>query len=711
MKSNSVSDQTILNLLVVDSSLSDIDAIAKTLRGTGYVLEQPLHADKDTTVADFIKFKPLDLIIVRLTPGLPQLATVHKRVESEEKDIPIIAALDEPGQANPVELLRAGADNLFLLREPEHLVMVVNKELAQLRVRQQVRSYEIRLKETESRSRALMDSAQDAIAYIHEGAHIYANPAYLELFGYQSEEELEGITLMNMVVRKDQNSLKGYLRDTMKGKRLDPIPLTGLSSGGQQMPLTIRCIPTHINEEPCLQIVIKSAAEQVDPKLQQDFEQRRRELEEEFAEAQRHDALTGLYHRNYFIEHLNTLRKKNPKLDGAVVYLLLNDYRKINEDQGLEAMDQFFRELGPLIGKLTATVKGAVAARFSDAAFALFYPKAAEAEEFSNHLVRQVGEHTTHAANRLVSSSASAGICPIRSDYQSALQIISHADRACDDARKRGPGQVAVYSPRISGKNPEEESTIELVREALARERLKLNYQAIANFQDGSEQRYKIYLQIRDGGGQKVSVTSVVPVAERAGLMGQLDRWSISSALEALTTRYQESGKAASLFVRISDNSVTDREFPGWLAKQLRDTGLPADTLVMEVAEDLAERRFKEVKALRQNLKKLGSGFALTHFGGKSHSERILKAMVPDYAKLDISLIEKLARAKDEESREAMSTITDLTQELKVRVIAADMSNPNQMTNIWQFGVTLMQGDMVHEPSDKMDFDFAEFSG
>lgn len=705
-----MSDQTILNLLVVDSSLSDIEAIARTLRNAGYVLEQPLQADKDNQVTDFIKFKPLDLIIVRLTAGLPELGSVHQRLAAEEKDIPLLVALDEPGQVNPVDLLRAGADNLFLLNQPEHLVLVVNKELAQLRIRQQVRSYEIRLKETESRSRALMDSAQDAIAYIHEGAHIYANPAYLELFGYQSEEELEGITLINMVIRSDQNGLKGYLRDTMKGKRLEPIALTGLTNAGDEMPITIRCIPTHINEEPCLQIVINTSAGQVDPRLEQDFEQRKRELEAEFAEAQSRDLLTGLYHRTHFINYLNDLRKKHPKAGGSLLYMLLNDYRKINQDQGLEPLDQLLRDLGPLITKLSSSVKGCVTARFSDAVFVLYYP-ADDAEDFAKHLARQVSEHSSHAAGQLVSSHVSVGICPIRPDHNNALQIIDHADRACEDARQRGPNQVAIYTPRVSAKNPEEESTAELVRDALRQRRLSLCYQAIANFQDGSEERYKVYLQLKDGTGQKVSLGTIVPAAEKFGLMAKLDRWTIESSLETLTTRYQEAGKAPSLFIRVSDNSVTDKEFCGWLAKQIKDTGLSPELVVVEVAEDLAERRFKEVKAQRQALKKLGCGFALSHFGGKSHSERILKAMRPDYAKLDISLIEKLAKAKDDASREAMSTITELTRELEVRVIAADMTSPNQMTNIWQFGVTLMQGDMVHPQSNEMDFDFAEFSG
>ncbi|HPE73809.1 MAG TPA: EAL domain-containing protein, partial [Candidatus Competibacter sp.] len=74
-------------------------------------------------------------------------------------------------------------------------------------------------------------------------------------------------------------------------------------------------------------------------------------------------------------------------------------------------------------------------------------------------------------------------------------------------------------------------------------------------------------------------------------------------------------------------------------------------------------------------------------------------------------LIERLAKSKDENSRQSMAGLAEQAHELKVRVVAAGVSTAPQMASIWQFGVTLVQGNMVAETSPRLDFDFRQYSG
>ena len=114
---------------------------------------------------------------------------------------------------------------------------------------------------------------------------------------------------------------------------------------------------------------------------------------------------------------------------------------------------------------------------------------------------------------------------------------------------------------------------------------------------------------------------------------------------------------------------------------------------------------------MRVRLKTLGCNVALSHFGGKTHSDRLLRELTPNYIKLDGSLIERLAKAKDENSRRAMAMLTQQAQSLSIRVVAAGVSTAPQMASIWQFGVTLVQGNMVAEAGPKPDFDFRQYAG
>ena len=132
---------------------------------------------------------------------------------------------------------------------------------------------------------------------------------------------------------------------------------------------------------------------------------------------------------------------------------------------------------------------------------------------------------------------------------------------------------------------------------------------------------------------------------------------------------------------------------------------------MLEIKEDNAEEYFEEAKLLRSRLRELGCGMALSHFGGKAHSDRLLKEIVPDYIKLDGNLIERLAKTKDETSRRSMAMLlTEQVQSLNIRVVAAGVSTAPQMASIWQFGVTLVQGSMVAEAGPRLDFDFRQYA-
>ncbi|MCB1776721.1 MAG: EAL domain-containing protein, partial [Candidatus Competibacteraceae bacterium] len=165
------------------------------------------------------------------------------------------------------------------------------------------------------------------------------------------------------------------------------------------------------------------------------------------------------------------------------------------------------------------------------------------------------------------------------------------------------------------------------------------------------------------------------------------------------------------LFIRLSRNSLVENDFFDWLVKRFKESRLDPHLLVFEIKEDDADETFEEARLLHVRLRELSCGLALSHFGGKPHSERLLGELAPDYIKLDGSLIERLAKAKDENSRHAMAQLTKRAHELNTRVVAAGVMTAPQMASIWQFGVTLVQGNMVAEASEHMDFDFRQYAG
>ena len=696
-----MSDPAVINLLIVDRSRSDIDHITQTLRGDGYQLEL-IHTDQVEEARGAIDYQPLDLILLRLGDDLPTIAEIRLMVAEAKQDIPLIAVVDDDYRQRhkPARLLEEGADNYFYLDDADYLVAVVRKELRHLQARKREQSFETRFKESENRSQALLENTQETIAYIHEGVHAYANPAYLRLVCYDHKEELATTQMVHMVPPGYRDALKSVLRRSIRsGKAVEPMELVGVRRNGQNFPILLECAPTRMNDEPCTQVIVRDATAEKNPHLQQELEN-----------LLKFDETTGLYSRRFFIEALEIDHS------GTVLYILLVDYAAIRYAMGFEAIEQFTTEVAGLFKPLLALED--LAAHFASGVFTLYVPANSPTDplELAEHIRLAVAEHNFQIGGKLFTTTCCIGVYQSRDSHESAIQMLSQADRACETARQRGGNQIEVYKPPKEDRSgiavsEQDEAIIRLIRNSLTKGRLRLVYQPIVSFETAEEARYKAYLQVVDENDKIHSMDKLGVVAVRYGLMGALDRWTIIRGLSTLIETQQNTTKLPILFVRLSRNSLADKEFYDWLSKRFKDSRLSGQHLVLEIKEDNADECFEESRQLRARLRELGCGVALSHFGGKTHSDRLLKELSPDYIKLDGSLIERLAKAKDENSRRAMALLTRQAQDLKIRVVAAGVSTAPQMASIWQFGVTLVQGNMVAESGPKMDFDFKQYAG
>ncbi len=694
-----MSDPSIINLLIVDRSRSDIEHIAKTLRGDGYQLEL-IDTDQADQARNAIDYQLLDLILLRPAEDLPTTAEVRLMVAESGQDIPLIVVVDDEyrQQHKPARLLEEGADNYFYLDDADHLVAVARKELAHSQARKRGQSFETRFKESENRAYALLENIQEAIAYIHEGVHTYANPAYLHLFGYERKEDLANIQLVHMVPPIYRDALKSVLRRSIRsGRAVEPVELVGVRINGQTFPILLECAPTRMNDEPCTQIIVRDATPE------------KNAFNQQVEDLLKYDDATGLYSRRFFLETLEIDH------EGSVLYILLTDYSAIRYAMGFEAVEQFVVEVAGLFKGMLALED--ITAHFASGVFTVFLPANSPTDPVAvaGRICAATAEHTFHVGGKIFTTTCCIGIFQAKDGQETAVQILSHADRACEMARQKGGNRFEVYKPpkeeKKGGINPQDEAVIRLIRNALTKGRLSLNYQPIVSFETAEEARYKVYLQILDEeSGKPQPMDKLGPVAARYGAMGALDKWTIIRGLSVLMEIQQAGVKPPILFVRISNNSLLDKDFFDWLSKRFKDSRLQGNHLVLELKEDNAEECFEETKLLRGRLRELGCGVALSHFGGKANSDRLLKEIVPDYIKLDGSLIERLAKAKDENSRRSMATLAGQAQQLKARIVAAGVSTAPQMASIWQFGVTLVQGNMVAEAGPKLDFDFKQYA-
>lgn len=689
-------DQEFVNLLVIDSSLANTQQLLTPLRNAGYLI-QLSRAEQESELESLLSFKSLDLIILHPGDDRPDVATVRSLLKAAKKDIPILVAIDDFKQRRPLDLLRAGADNVFAANEPEHLLIVARKELHYRHLREEARSYQQQLKETEARSRILMENTGEAIAYIHEGAHILANIAYAHLFGFSDPQDLLGITLMDIVHRDDHDALKNFLRNSIRqGQTTGTIEVTGVDNRGERFPIVINCTPTRIDDEPGLQLVIHS------PERQAELPGQGLYL----------DPVTGLNNRAYFIDHVDRSIKKGGGHIGAVLYILLNNHRRVSQENGLLAGDILLRDItGKLIQQMS---EQDVCARFADAVVALFTPVTdnAQLQALAQQLIETITETTSYYEENLLTTDASIGICLITDYHQNAFQPLSQANEACENARQKGANTIEFYkaTARSSQREKDQESSW-LLEDALSNNRASALYLPIVSFQGDSTPRYEVKVKLIDNSGQTLSLNRLADAAERMQAMLPLDQWTITHTLEAAAQRRSEGYPLPTLFIDISGNAIQHKDFGNWLKTSLQNMELNGDMLVLLANEQRAERFFKELQALREQLKSLQCGLGLSDFGSGEHSERLLEQLTPDYVMLDSELIERAGKSRRPQQRDQIAHLTQHAQNLNAKIIACNVATANQMAGIWQFGATMASGNMVHEPGPRMDFDFSQFAG
>ncbi|MGD9000540.1 MAG: diguanylate cyclase, partial [Granulosicoccaceae bacterium] len=431
-----------LHLLIVDESSNDAEMITSILRNAGHAV-RATQVEDDEDMEKALDEQSWDMIITADHLTYIDAFKALELLKASGKDIPLIVAANGSGELVIGDALKAGARDLFHKNdEPEHLQYIVSRELECLKDRRQLRLLNKSMRESEKRCRTLLDSSRDAITYVHEGMHIYANPVYLEMFGYTDHDEIDGMPIMDMVAPDDHDKFKKFLRSFSKKETEmhGEIEVKGLRTDDTEFNAVMEFTPASIDGEACTQIIIRS---------QQD-----KDLEKKLNILSKQDLLTGLYNRQYFIEELDNAVYKatTDSMRNALIYIEPDDFSSLKENIGIAASDL-------VLGDVAATLKQAVdeqaiaedvtLSRFADHTFTLLLQNknTDEATEFAKKLCGVIEDHIFDVSGQSITMTCSIGISAITENTENAQEVLDRADIACSIAHKEGGNQTHVHNP------------------------------------------------------------------------------------------------------------------------------------------------------------------------------------------------------------------------------------------------------------------------
>jgi diguanylate cyclase (GGDEF)-like protein/PAS domain S-box-containing protein len=695
-----VKKESKITIFIIDDSLNDEELVVKIMRGAGYAAHTMRLEDEEDLVAALEKKEP-DILLYAIGMPVSLEDTIACLKRTLKNPIPVIAVNRPDHEGDLVKVMRAGARDLASFDKTAHLELVIKREMAANLESRKMHKLETSIKESEKRCQALLDSSRDAIAYIHEGMHIYSNKSYLDLFKFEESEDLEGMPILDMVGMDDRDKFKNFLRDNCKdgGCNHEKLQLSLKNADSTEFDGEMEFSPASIDGEPCIQVIIRNQANS-------------KELEKKLALMSQKDAVTDLFNRQHFLEALATTTKaaKEGKSTAAIMLLNVDNFGDIKQSAGVVGSDQYLKELAAKLAAAASTSD--LLARFEGGVFSIICHNqtATNITAYAKKLQKACTDYIGNINNLSLNSTCSIGISLIDQNAPDANEILLRAERAVDEARQLGANQIVVYQPKegeLTQKEIDEHVTKDL-KDAITNNRFVLYFQPIISLHGDTDERYEVFVRMRSKDGKIVMPNDFLPAADRTGMSLAIDRWILLNTITTLTKRWKE-GKRTLFFVKLTANSIKDSNLMNWLKDTLIKLNVPKNSLIFQVKENTAVTSLKHTAEISKSLKALNCSFTLDDFGTGSNPFELLKHVPADYLKLEKSFMDNLS--SNPTNQEAVKKITEQAMALNKLTIAQCVQDATSLSVLWGMGINFIQGNFLQEPMPEMNYDFSTMMG
>lgn len=586
-----------------------------------------------------------------------------------------------PGEAARLaEVLQHGSCLAIDSQDDQQLIDTVQLLLKRDRALTQLSNEHSRLDELQSRHNLLLDSSKEATAYLHEGLHVYANPAYLELLQADDLAAIEALSLIDLA-STEALDLKQLLREMSRGSFPESaIDVRIQACDGGSFDAQLAFSPARYEGEDCIQMMLR----------QQDAQAR---LKDELDRLRRTDVLTRLSNRGHFFQELRQFiaSADQHQAHSAVFYLEPDGIEDIQGSLGINGFDRCILALANVIRECIKS--GDLAARFNDHGFTILASREQKQElkALGERIVSRFTETAADLNEDTLPISCSVGLAPVGPQTRDAEEAVSQAHHAFQESGGE-PGRLRTYRPPVAAvsNDPEDQKWAERVRYALNNNDLYSIQQSIVNLDGDFDGLFenRIYMRAE---GQDLPSEVFLPSAERNDLGTAIDRHVIPGLLKAIA------GSGDRHIIQLSANSILDFSFPSWFQHQAEELGVEGSQLIVQIAAPAAATNLKPCKRLAEEIRASGCGLCLSDFDEQPRHASLLQHLQVDMIKLRPGLAQ--AVASNSAQQDIIRGVVFAADSAGTSVIADGVQDAADLAVLWQCGVKLVSGEFLKESS------------
>lgn len=425
----------------------------------------------------------------------------------------------------------------------------------------------------------------------------------------------------------------------------------------------------------------------------------RKRFEAQLSHLANHDALTGLYNRHRFEEELKIqLSQANRYLvHGALLWCDLDQFKDINDSLGHRAGDELLIKVATSLREQVRETD--ILARPGGDEFAVLLPFTGrdEAQQIAARLLDGIRQNPVVAGGKPVRTTASIGIVLYPEHGATSEELLAHADVAMYQAKREGRNRFMVFSGdrEWQAQLSSGMERIAHLREALEGDDFQLYLQPIVDIRTGRVARFELLLRLVTEDGRVLAPESFLGIAERFGLMRDIDRWVVARAIRLIGEQWRY-GRELHLEVNLSGTAFADLEMLPWIQRELSAVGIDPAHLVLEITETAAVTDLNQASRFIETLKRLGCQFAVDDFGVGFSSFYYLKHLPVDLLKIDGSFIENLPH--DPVNQNLVKAMVEMARGLGIQTVAEYVGDAETMAWLRDNGLDYAQGYYIGRP-------------
>ena len=408
------------------------------------------------------------------------------------------------------------------------------------------------------------------------------------------------------------------------------------------------------------------------------------------------DPLTGLHDRGAFLAELDrgVAGAAETFEEVALLYLDLDRFKPVNDTLGHEAGDRLLAEVAARVSREIRP--GDVFGRLGGDEFAILQAGAPQPGG-SRALGRRIIESLSrpfHLEGHTVTIGVSIGTAVAPFDADTAPQLVRASDLAMYAAKHAGRNVMRYFEPQMHERMQARRSVEAELREAVGRDQLRLYYQPAKDVVSGDVSCIEALVRWEHPTLGFVRPDEFIPLAEETGLIVQVGEWVLQRAcVDAAGWRTD-----AHVAVNVSPVQLRSRTFVQTVMDALKDSGLPAGRLELEVTENALMADTDLTIAILTELRERGVKIAMDDFGTGYSSINYLRRFPIDKIKIDRSFVS--GATPDSESAALIRMIAALGSSLAVQTTAEGVETDDELDIVRDAGCSQMQGYLLSRPVD-----------